>query len=172
MTSNSELHAALQRLERATSKLSIDDAINLIDREISDTQNADYKPHFQVHKATLLWTAGQMLEAIELLEQCAIEYDSVDSPQYFAGEHLLELGHFDKAMQYLNRCVEISESSSDGWYKDSAYLLRAYCAAKLGRFAQARQDLEKIDDDEPMSWLAVDPIVSRSSIVRMVEARR
>lgn len=170
MSSNPALHAALQRLERATSKLSIDDAINLINEEIADTQNADYKPHFQVHKATILWTAGQTLEAIELLEQCAIEYDSIDSPQYFAGEHLLELGHFDKAMRYLTRCIEVAESSGDGWYKDSAYLLRAYCAAKLGRFAQARQDLEKIDDDEAMNWLALDPIVSRSSIVRMLEA--
>jgi tetratricopeptide (TPR) repeat protein len=168
MFTNHALHAALQRLERATSKLNPDEAINLIDGEISDPKNADYKPHFEVHKASLLWTAGQTLEAIKLLERCAIEHDSIDSPHYFAGEHLLELGQFDKAMRYLSRCIEISESSGDGWYKDSAYLLRAYCAAKLGKFAEALQDLEKIDDDEPMSWLAADPVVSKSSIVRMI----
>jgi tetratricopeptide (TPR) repeat protein len=171
MPSNPELHAALQRLERATSRLGIDDAINLINEEILDPQNTDYKPHFEVHKASLLWMVGQTLEAIELFERCAIEHDCVDSPQYFAGEHLLELGHFDKAMRYLSRCIEISESSSDGWYQDSAYLLRAYCAAKLGRFNQAQLDLEKIDDDEPMSWLVADPIVSRSSILSMIEVK-
>jgi tetratricopeptide (TPR) repeat protein len=168
MSENLALHAALQRLERATSKLNTDEAISLINREILDPLNADYKPHFEVHKASLLWTAGQTLEAVELLERCAIEHDSIDSPQYFAGEHLLELGHFDKAMRYLSRCIEISESSGDGWYQDSAYLLRAYCAAKLGRFIQAQQDLKNINDDEAMSWLAVDPVVSRSSIVRMI----
>jgi tetratricopeptide (TPR) repeat protein len=169
MSSNPALHTALQRLERATSKLSTDEAIKLIDEEISYPENADYKPHFEVYKASLLWAAGQRLAAIMLLERCAIDHDSIDSAQYFAGEHLVELGQFDKAMRYLSRCIEISESSDDGWYQDASYLLRAYCAAKLGKFAQARQDLENIDDDEPMSWLAVDPIVSRSSIVRMIE---
>lgn len=171
MPANAGLHTALQRLERATSKMSAAEAVDLINAEIADPRNAEYRPHFEVQKAEVLWAAGQLQEAAELLEQCAAEYDAIDSVNYFAGQHLLELGQYARAMRYLSRCIEIAESSGDAWYQDSAYLLRAYCAAKVGKFDLAREDLGKVDDDDPMSWLMAEPIVSKTSIERMMVSR-
>ena len=169
MPQNAELYRALQRLETATAKLSPAQALNLIDEAIADSRNADYRPHFEVHKAGVLRVAGQTQEAVLLLERCAAEHDNIDSVHYFAGEYLLELGQFAQAVRYLSRCVEIAESSSDSWYHDSALLLRAYCAAKIGKLDMARRDLEEIKDDDPMSWLSAEPIVSKSSIERMIQ---
>lgn len=171
MQENADLHKALQRLETATAGLSAAQAVGLIDEAIADPRNANYRPHFEVHKAGVLWAAGQMQEAVVLLERCAAEHDEIDSAQYFAGEHLLELGQFAQAIRYLSRCIEIAESSGDGWYQDSAYLLRAYSAAKIGRFDMARRDLSAIKDDDPMSWLKAEPMVSKSSIERMIQAQ-
>lgn len=170
MPANADLHKALQRLETATARLSPAQALDLIDQAIADPRNADYSPHFEVHKAGVLWAAGQTQDAVVLLERCAAEHDEIDSAHYFAGEHLLELGQFAKAMRYLGRCIEIAQSSGDGWYQDSAHLLRAYCAAKIGKFDVARRDLSEIKDDDPMSWLNAEPIVSKSSIERMIQA--
>lgn len=170
MPPNAELYKALQRLETATAGLNPAQALGLIDEAIADSRNSDYRPHFEVHKAGVLRGAGQTQEAVLLLERCAAEYDYIDSVHYFAGEYLLEQGQFAQAVRYLNRCVEIAESSDDCWYHDSALLLRAYCAAKIGKLDMARRDLAEIKDDDPMSWLSAEPIVSKSSIERMIQA--
>lgn len=170
MPPNADLNNALKQLESATARLSATEAVSVIDEAIADSRNADYRAHFEVHKAGVLWAAGQSQEAVALLEQCAAAHGDMDSAHYFAGEHLLELGQFARAMRHLSRCIEIAESFGDGWFQDSAYLLRAYCAAKIGKFDVARQDLAKIEDDDPMSWLTAEPIVSRASIERMLAA--
>jgi tetratricopeptide (TPR) repeat protein len=168
MTGTSKLHSTLERIERAIAKLPSNEALNLIDIEIADPRNADYRPHIEVRKGGILWYAGQTQEAAELLERCAIEYDNVDSVHYFSGEYLLQLGQYARAIPYFGRCVEIAESTDNRWYQDAAYLLRAYCAAKIGNFDLARQDLFRLDDEESMSWLTADPIVSKTSIMLMM----
>ena len=168
MPQNADLNKALRQLENATARLSPTEAVSVIDEAIADPRNADYRAHFEVHKAGVLWEAEQSQEAIALLERCTAEHGYMDSAHYFAGEHLLELGQFAQAMRHLNRCIEIAETSGDGWFQDSAYLLRAYCAAKVGKFDIARQDLAKIEDDDAMSWLTAEPIVSKASIERML----
>ena len=165
---NDCLHKALERLDRRTSKLELSAALSLIDAAIKDPQNADYKPHFDVHKAGVLWAAGKTREAVKLLEQCATENEEIDSAHYFAGEHLMEFGEFELALRYLNRCIEIADGTGDEWFAESARLLRAYSAAKIGKFNLARDDLEKISNGDAMEWLNVDPIVSKASIFRML----
>lgn len=169
---NSDLHKALQRLDVSISKISTAKALQLLDEEIANPENLAYRPHFQVHKAGVLWARGQTGEALRLLKECALDHNEIDSVHYFAGEYLLEVGEFEEAIRYLSRCLEIAESSGDGWYQDSACLLRAYCAAKVGKFDMVRQDLEKIDDDDPMIWLKAKPIVSKNSIKQMLEEYR
>jgi len=168
MPANADLHKALQNLESAIAGLGPDEAVDRINEAIADPRNADYRPHFKVHKAGILWAAGKTQEAVALLERCAAEHDGIDSAHYFAGEHQLELGQFARALRHLSRCIEIAEESGDGWYEDSAYLLRAYCAAKIGKVDVARQDLLRIKDDDPMAWLNAEPMVSKASIEWML----
>jgi tetratricopeptide (TPR) repeat protein len=170
MPADSKLYKLLERLDKATTGLPLDEALTLVDAEISSSPNENYRPHLEVHKGVILWGAGRKIEAVELLEQCAEKHDN-ESVHYFAGEYLLQLGEPLRAMHYLSQCIKISDASGDKWYQDSAYLLRAYCAAKVGNFDLVRQDLTRIDDDEPMFWISVDPVVSKASITRMVDER-
>jgi tetratricopeptide (TPR) repeat protein len=169
VVTNAELRKALESLDRSIASLELDAALGLIDAAIKDSRNADYKPHFEVHKAGVLWAAGKLQEAVTLLERCATANDGIDSVHYFAGEYLTELGEFARALRYLSRCIEIADVTGDGWFEDSARLLRAYCAAKTGKFNLARDDLAKIDDDDAMGWLNTEPVVSKASIARMLE---
>ena len=168
MATNAGLHSALQRLERAAAKLTPDEAVALIDAEIAELENPEYAPHFEVQKAAVLHGAGQLSEAAQLLERVAAQYEAVDSVYFFAGQYALELGRYRQAIGYLTNCLDICESSSDGWYQDSAYMLRAYCAAKTGNAELARRDLAHVADGDAMSWIAVDPVISSDSIETML----
>lgn len=168
MSKNTELQVALQQLERRVAKLDGEDALNVIDAAICHPDNSSYRAHFEVYKAGFLWSTGEQWEAVALLERCVAEFPEIDSAHYFAGEYLLELGQFARGLKHLSRCLEISEEANDGWFEDSARLLRAYCAAKLGRIELARQDLHLLGNEESMEWIGVEPIVSKSSIEKML----
>jgi len=105
-----------------------------------------------------------------LLKQCASKYDGIDSLSHFAGEYLVQLGQFARAIPHLGRCIEIMEASRNKWY-DAAYLLRAYCAAKLGNPDLAIEDLSKVDGDEPLSWVNVEPVVSKWTVRQMISGK-
>lgn len=171
MRDDSELKAALDRLARATEGLSPDEKVALIDAKIADPSNAPYCSYFEMRKAQVLGIYGRKREAADIMKRCAGEHGNNDEMQYFAGEALLEAGEFALADRYLSRCVEIAESSGDDYYLDSAYLLRAYCAARTGRFALALQYLAHVDDDAAMNWLDADPRVSKWSIEVMIGVR-
>lgn len=168
MTKDSGLHRALEQLERTIQKLDPVQAIALIDSKIAQTDRAEYVPHFEVHKAQVLHQSGQLGDAAQLLIRTAAQHDSVDSVHFFAGQYLLELSRYREAIQHLTRCVDICKSSGENWYLDSAYLLRAYCAARSGNAEQARRDLTHVADDEEMFWVAVEPVVSKASISAML----
>ena len=168
MAINAGLHNALQRLERAAAKLMPDQAVALINAEIAGLEDSGYEPHFEVQKAAVLYGAKRLDEAMQLLDRIATRYPAVDSVHFFAGQYALELGQYRKAIGYLTTCLEICESSNDGWYQDSAYLLRAYCAAKTGNAELAQRDLAQVTDGEVMSWIAVDPVISSDSITAML----
>jgi tetratricopeptide (TPR) repeat protein len=168
MTRDSRLHKALEQLERNTRKLDPEQAIALIDNEIAQTDDAEYVPHFEVYKAQVLHGSGQLGDAAQVLIKTAEQHDSVDSVHFFAGQYLLELGRYRQAILHLSRCVEICESSGETWYLDSAYLMRAYCAARSGDAELARRDLTHVGDDEEMFWIAVEPVVSKASINAML----
>lgn len=164
MATNKELNDALARLEALVSNLEAPESIKAIDAEIAQPANADHVPHFEVHKAAVLRGAGQIADAARLLSQTAARHDEVDSVHFFAGQYFLELGQHARAVDHLSRCIDLCERSGEGWYLDSAYLLRAYAAAKSGQTELARSDLSHIEDDDPMSWVEAEPVVSRSSI--------
>lgn len=168
MSLNADLNKALQQLEEATAGLSPDETLDLIDKAIANPSNIDYQPYFEVHKARVLRTAGRVEESIDLLERCSSEHYGIDSVHYFVGEYLLELGHFARALEHLSSCIEICDTTGDSWFADAAYLLRAYCAAKIGNYHLAHQDLLKVEDDDPMTWLDVNPMVSKSAVERMI----
>ena len=169
MAINKELHDALERLEALVAKLEDPGAIRAIDAEIAKSANADHVPHFEVHKAAVLRGAGQIADAAQLLSQTAARHDDVDSVHFFAGQYFLEAGQNARAVQHLSRCIDLCERSGQGWYLESAYLLRAYSAAKSGQTEMALGDLSKIEDDEPMSWVEAAPPVSRSSIESLLK---
>lgn len=164
MAINKELHDALARLESLVAKLDAPEAIKAIDEQIAEPANADHIPHFEVHKAAVLRGAGQIAGAAQLLSRTAARYEEVDSVHFFAGQYFLELGQHARAVEHLSRCVDLCQRSGEGWYLESAYLLRAYAAARSGQAELARSDLSHIEDDDPMSWVQAEPVVSRSSI--------
>lgn len=171
MVGNARIHSALQRLERKVENLELSQAVALIDEEIANPENADCVPHFEVHKASVLRYAGKLQEAAQLLLRITEQYPLVDSAHFFAGQYLVELGQYRQALHYLTNCIDIGVASGENWYTDSAYLLRAYCAAKTGEVALAHSDLEQIADDEEMSWLSVEPAVSKVSIRTMLRVK-
>ena len=168
MAANAGLHSALQRLERAVAKLAPAEAVALIDAEIAGLENPEYPPHFEVQKAAVLYGAGKLTEALQLLAGVAEKYETVDSVHFFAGQYSLELGLYQQAIGHLTNCLDICESSNDGWYQDSAYMLRAYCAAKTGDAKLARHDLDHATEGDSMSWIPVDPVISSDSIEMML----
>ncbi|MFL9864051.1 hypothetical protein PQR67_07725 [Paraburkholderia fungorum] len=167
MKLNPELKATLTRLERATEGLSVDEQIRILDEAAQAPVNAEFKADIEVQMAGVLWAYGRISEAASLMVKGADTNIDSNSVQYFAGQHLLELRQFARAMPFLDRCIEIELASGEIWYLDSAYLLRAYCAAKIGDIAQARRDVTNLDD-EPMHWVEADPIVSKASIIAMI----
>jgi tetratricopeptide (TPR) repeat protein len=167
---NETVRAKLDRIDRAIAKLKPGEALDLIDTEIADPGNADCKPELAYSRGGILRRAGRTREAADWLEQCAAEPDGTDGLNYLAGEFLLELGEFTRAIRCLSRCLEIEQSSGSRWYQNAAHLLRAYCAAKLGNFDLAREDIAGVDDgDEPMGWIEADPVVCKRSIVLMMD---
>ena len=168
MSADRKLFLALETIDRETASLPLEDALGLIDAKLRDPELAEFRPHFDVHKAVILCSKGENQRAVDLLRETAEHFPHAENVHYFAGQCLLELGQFEAAIFYLDRCIELIGQSGDTWYQSSAFALRAYCAAKTGRLDLARRDLEYLDDDEPMSWIDVDPVVSKTSIMRMI----
>ncbi|MGF7130884.1 tetratricopeptide (TPR) repeat protein [Paraburkholderia sp. EB58] len=168
MRNTQELREALDRLARATKGMSLDETVAFIDAEISSPNNAPYRSHFELRKAHILGAYGRTAEASGILVRCAAENGDDDEMQFFAGQSLLETEDFALAIRYLSRCIEIGESSGDLYYADSAYLPRAYCAARLGRFDVAQEDLVRVEDGDKLPWLHASPVVSKASIQRML----
>jgi tetratricopeptide (TPR) repeat protein len=168
MSADRKLFLALEAIDRETASLPLQDAIALIDTKLRDPEFAKYQPNFDVHKSILLRSNGQGERAVELLCDTAKHFPDVVNVHYFAGECLLELGQFEAAIQHLNQCIELVIRSGDTWFQDSAYLLRAYSAAKTGGLDLARDDLEHVHDDEAMFWINADPVVSKETIIRMI----
>ena len=54
MTTDKQLHRALELLQSKVEKLDTSDAIALVDKEIVEIENPDWVPHYEVHKASLL----------------------------------------------------------------------------------------------------------------------
>ena len=171
MATDKQLHRALELLQRKVEKLETDDAVALVNEEIAEIENLDWAPHYEVHKASLLRCAERTSEAALLLQDVVGKHPQVDSANYFAGEYLLELGQYAKAISFFSNCIAISIESGDDWFMDSAHLLRAYCAAKTGDRSLAASDLVDLPDDEEMSWLAVEPVISKSSILVMIATK-
>ncbi|MEW6645388.1 MAG: hypothetical protein AB1586_33165 [Pseudomonadota bacterium] len=169
MTSEPKRRVVFERLDRARAELQVRELLRLYDVEIQDPANADILPDLLVEKAIMLWRPGSEDEALALLQQCAASYDAA-SPNYHAGEYLVELGRFADALSHLSKCLFIEESCGHQWYTSAALLLRAYCAAKLGDAAMAAADIAEVDDEEDvLEWVHVDPVVSKSSVRRMIE---
>jgi len=151
-----------------TAKLEDAEVISTIDIEISKILDQSHKPHYEAFKAHKLWQMGRKRDTADLLEQCAQEHPDLEKLSYHAGEYFIELGEFARARECLTLCINTAESSEHHWYLSAAYLLRAYCAAKLGDDGLAREDLSKVDDVEPLGWIRVEPIISKPSIQAMI----
>lgn len=163
-----QIRTALERLENITRELQGAEVISIIDTEISGISEQSHKPHYEAFKAHKLWQMGLKRDAVDLLEQQAREYPDLEKLSYHAGEYLIELGEFARAIECLTLCVDTAESLKDDWYLSAAYLLRAYSAAKLGKQDLAAKDLSKVDDVEPLGWIRVEPIISKASIQAMI----
>jgi tetratricopeptide (TPR) repeat protein len=168
MSKDTNLFNALKKLDIRLAELNLRDAVLLIDKEISETILPEYRPYYIVRKASILYAAGQLNEAADLLKQCAIQHENIDSVNFFAGQYLLELGQYKQAIDYLSQCIKICKYTREDWFLDSAHLLRAYCAAKICNAELAFSDLAQVDDDEAMTWIEVKPLVSKQSIAEML----
>jgi tetratricopeptide (TPR) repeat protein len=102
------------------------------------------------------------------MDRCAARDHDIDGVQHQAGEYLLEAGEFTRAIARLNRCLELADISGDRWYENSARLMRAYCAAKIGDFDLAARDADGLESDGGLGWLAADPVVCKRSVLEMI----
>lgn len=109
------------------------DAIKTIDAAMSTLSDPDDVPHYEVQKAIVLRGAGRIMDAARLLARVSTVHGAADSVHFFAGQYALELREYSVAVTHLSRCIGQCRETSDFWYLDSAYLLRAYCHAKLGQ---------------------------------------
>ena len=169
MTFNDNLRNMLSEIESSCAGLDLTGKLKVLDNAINESEKY-FTPFLAVHKSSILWAEGDHENAISILEEYAHKYENNINVHYFAGEHLLELGEFKKAFEYINHCIYIIEKNSDMWYASASYLIRAYCAAKLGKFDIVRNDLSKIGSDDSMPWLKAKPVVSRRSIELMLNS--
>ena len=59
---NSENLAALLHLKHLTAGPPPDEAVEIIDGELSQPHSAEYTPHFIFHKSIILWQSEKRLE--------------------------------------------------------------------------------------------------------------
>lgn len=170
MTTDKALRVALEQLQKDTADLPVDDAVELIDSRVAGLGQPLHASEYLVHKATILRGAERLSDAVGVLSDCCTRYTEAESAHYFIGEYLVELGRYAEAARYLGRCIEIMQVSSNPWYSESAFLLRAYCFAKLGRRIEAERDLRHVADDGDMSWIDAEPAVAKSSVQRMIDS--
>jgi tetratricopeptide (TPR) repeat protein len=168
MAANNELHSALLELQKNASRLPTEDALALIDTRIQSTEQHEFITEFTVLKASILRGDGRLEEAAHLLRENYNIHANSDSYNYFLGEYSIELQSFKDALKYLSKCIEISKSTSESWYQDAAYLLRAYCNAKLGRSNDASADLLHASEDESMEWIEAVPPITKANIKAMI----
>jgi tetratricopeptide (TPR) repeat protein len=168
MSTNKQLITALRQLQSEIRGLSLDAALEKIDSAIENSPHDDFRPHFYVQKANVLWSAGKTDLAVKLLENCKQKYPSEPSLSYFLGQYYFEQAMFAQAMTALDLCIASSQFTGDAWYLDTAYLLHAYAAAKTGLKEIARRSLDRVQDEEQLSWIDADPPVSKNNIARML----
>jgi tetratricopeptide (TPR) repeat protein len=165
---NDELRSALERIDAATAKMVPGEKLKFIDAELAKPLSDDLRSQIEISKGLTLRAAGLERAAAEYLEQCAAKPNSPAGANYLAAQHLVQVGEFARAMPCLNRCLEQGEVSGNKWFETAAYLLRAYCAAKLGKFDLAREDLARSDDNDSMWWIVAEPPVAQSCIASMI----
>jgi tetratricopeptide (TPR) repeat protein len=80
----------------------------------------------------------------------SLQVDRLNHPSWFAlGCSLLELGHFDKAVQAFSRCIQLDESDAESWSNLAAALLRTEPDTSAAADTDKRPTLDDEDIDGP-----------------------
>ena len=158
-------------LHKKIARLPLEAMLLFIDDEISKLDSDEYFSHYALAKSNVLRGMNRTAEAVELLTQCFV-LNPPESVFFFAGQYSLENQDYSSAIVHLTLCIDSCLKTGDQWYLDSAYLLRAYGAAKVGNEGLAENDLKFIGNNHAMGWVEATPCVSEANVLAMLRGAK
>jgi tetratricopeptide (TPR) repeat protein len=163
---NDDIKERLKRLKEIVSKRTSDEAVTYIDNELGQDTDAQYKSELLLAKALCLSGMISRNEIVKLLLEATEVWPSNVGPHYFLGENFLEEGSFVVAAKHFSRAIELTKSTGNAWFADSAAMLGAYCFARLGKKAKSIELLDSIADDVSVVWLDSLPQIDKETVRR------
>jgi tetratricopeptide (TPR) repeat protein len=168
---DSEYLQKLRKFDEKIEGLAAESAISLIDDLV--TQESSLQIVFQMHmrKAMLLSSRGMVREAIDLFEDCSNRDSAEECAAYYAAELLVVEHRYVDALRCLEKAERQMAARGSNYYASCIYLLHAYCAAKLCKFSEAKQFLDRSvaeDSELTLFWVNTRPIVSARTIEGLI----
>jgi hypothetical protein len=88
------------------------------------------------------------------------------SAMILAGELAFGAGLFQEAADVLTDAICEEERRQKTYYRSGALAMRAYAFVELGDGPSAMADIDQLDDDLEMTWIANVPMLSRNYLLR------
>ena len=158
----------IRSLHKRLSGMSTAAGLAEIDCELAATACDDFTAELMLMKAHYLIASNRKAEAIRLLTDWSERCPHCTGLHYALGEYLVEDRAYVKAVAPLSTAIALISKTGCAWYQDAAYLLRAYCHAKLGDPHKARSDLSHVEDKEGLTWIRADPVISPRSVIQLL----
>ena len=147
--------------------LSTSDALSRIEDRIKIEPNPDMLSELMVMKAQCFAGLGEREKAIQLLKNLD-QTSSRPNVPYFLAEMLVQNGAFREAIAKLTSVIDRSLDLNENWFVSVSYLLRSYCAARIGNYELAKADLEVVEEDEEIFWLSINPPITKHRVQEMI----
>lgn len=112
---------------------------------------------------------GMLKEALADRESILSTTTAAIGDFYFAGEHCVELGQYDKAKLHFDRVITLSLAQSSEFYLKESRLLKAFCHIRLKEKRQAMRELDVVSDGFEMLWVAGEEKISKSALEEILK---
>ena len=91
---------------------------------------------------------------------------------YLVGERFFEIQQYELAIKMLTKSIDMGLEQAEGWYADSAYLLRAYAFIEIGKYKEAKEDIDFVADDTRIAWLYrhPEPEINKLLVIQKLNA--
>lgn len=159
----------LHNIHTEIGELAISEALEVLNRHLSTERDGILLDEINITKAKLMAAEGMTQDAVDILDRCSWGENGNDSAAYFAAEILFERGQLSRACEFLERAEALIARTGDAYYQNSIFLLHAFCEMKRGDMAKASRLLDRVTDEgSSLFWLKSDPVVSVTSVRRMI----